>query len=377
MRIQPFAYFAPVVLATVSLGCSSSSPTVGVDAGVDSAAPACADPLGRRGRAGRHGRRRHDADADPVASTPTGTVPPTPERPRRPVRPGTRSSARPASSGRRSTGPRGAGGRWPIAALFSVACEDNSHGWASGTGGFVAHTSDGGGTWTVQNSQLTSDLHAINFGWSTTGVVAGDSGALAVTRDGQTWTAVAPLTNVNLRGAAVAPYVGVMLVVGDAGTVLRSADSGTTWTRASIAGAGDLHGIASDAWAGTVLAVDSTGAIWSSRDEGVTFAREASAGAGLDAVSITQAGTRALAVGKGGVVLARSTTGTWATLSTGSAVDLHAALVDQRRLPPLRRRRVRDAPLERGPRRALVARAARDDRSALRAAGPLRRNGMG
>jgi photosystem II stability/assembly factor-like uncharacterized protein len=212
--------------------------------------------------------------------------------------------------------------------LYSVACKDNAEGWASGGGGFVAHTTNGGGTWAVEDSQLTGDLLAINFGWSTTGLVAGAAGALAVTQDGETWTKVAPVTTVSLRGAAVAPYVHVMLAVGDAGTLLRSADSGKTWTVSTIAGAADFHGVASDAWAGTVLAVDSAGTIWSSADAGVTFTRAASAGVSLEAVSTTQAGTRAVVAGAGGVVLARSPSGEWTTVATGNGADLHAALVD-------------------------------------------------
>jgi photosystem II stability/assembly factor-like uncharacterized protein len=212
--------------------------------------------------------------------------------------------------------------------LYSVACADNVHGWAAGQAGYVAYTADGGQTWAVQAPHLTGDLRAINFGWSTRGVVAGDSGSLAVTQDsGAHWSAIAPLTSATLRGAAVAPYVNVMLVVGDGGTVLRSTDSGQTWTQASIAGAGDLRGVASDAWAGTVLAVDSLGSIWSSADEGVTFTREATAGAALDSVSTPQAGNRALAVGAGGVVLLRDASAHWSPVVTGSHVDLHAALV--------------------------------------------------
>ena len=94
-----------------------------------------------------------------------------------------------------------------------------------------------------------------------------------------------------------------------------------------LAGAGDLHGVASDAWAGTVLAVDSLGSIWSSGDAGVTFTRDGAAGVSLDAVSTTQSGTSALAVGAGGKVLFRGASGAWAPIATGSGVDLHAALV--------------------------------------------------
>lgn len=212
--------------------------------------------------------------------------------------------------------------------LFSVACADNVHGWAAGDAGFVAYTADGGHTWTPQTSMLGGSLRAINFGWSTTGVVAGDAGALAVTSDsGEHWTPVSPLTTATLRGAAVAPYVHVMLVVGDGGTVLRSADSGATWTRVAVAGAGDFHSVASDAWAGLVLAVDSLGGIWSSGDSGVTFHREATAQFGLDSVSTTQAGAGALAVGEHGTAMVRSTEGVWSVVATGTSVDLHAALV--------------------------------------------------
>ena len=212
--------------------------------------------------------------------------------------------------------------------LFSVACADNIHGWASGAGGFVAHTADGGSTWLAQTSHLTSDLHAINFGWSSTGVVAGDAGQLAVTPNGgQSWRAITPLTNVALRGAAVAPYASVMVVVGDGGTVLRSANAGGTWSLSKITGAGDLRGVTSDWYGDVIVAVDSNGAIWSSADRGITFAFEAKAPFALDNVSANESGANVLAVGKSGTALVRSSTGTWTTLATGTSADLHAALV--------------------------------------------------
>ena len=77
-------------------------------------------------------------------------------------------------------------------------------------------------------------LRAIRFATSSDGVVAGDDGALAVTHDGgATWTLATPVTSATLRAAAVAVTVGLTLVVGDAGTVLRSTDGGDL-TTASI-----------------------------------------------------------------------------------------------------------------------------------------------
>jgi photosystem II stability/assembly factor-like uncharacterized protein len=321
-----FAPYLTCLAPVLTAACSSSSPSTPHTAVEDAAAPPSTTPTPSSDDAGTV------ATSDDAGST-TTTPTPTPTSTTKPPPPP------PPVQWKSVVGSGGFFGQtfddqsWAARSianvtLYSVACADNTHGWASGAGGYIAHTADGGQTWALQTSNLARDLRAINFGWSTRGVVAGDAGALAVTQDGGAhWTAIAPLTSATLRGAAVAPYVNVMLVVGDAGTVLRSADAGQTWARTTIAGAGDLRSVASDAWAGTVLAVDVLGAIWSSADEGVTFTKEGAAGVALDAVSTTQAGTRALAVGAGGVVLLRGATGSWAPLATGNGADLHAALV--------------------------------------------------
>jgi hypothetical protein len=119
----------------------------------------------------------------------------------------------------------------------------------------------------------------------------------------------------------------VMIVVGDGGIVLRSADAGATWSRTTIPGGADLRGVASDAGAHLILAVDGSGAVWSSVDTGRSFRREVIAAAPLEAVALTDSGARALAVGAGGIALTRSALGTWSTLTTGTRVDLHAALI--------------------------------------------------
>jgi photosystem II stability/assembly factor-like uncharacterized protein len=213
------------------------------------------------------------------------------------------------------------------APLYSLACADSVHGWSAGAGGFVQHTSDGGQTWTPQTSNVTGDLLALDFGWSNTGVAAGTAGSLAVTQNGgQDWTAIAPLTNVTLRGAAVAPYASVMVVVGDGATVLRSANAGGTWAVETISGAGDLRSVASD-WYGDVLyAVDSNGAIWSSQDRGVTFSLAAMATGPLESVDVTRDGSAALAAGDNGVALVLTSSGGWLPLSTGTSANLHATL---------------------------------------------------
>jgi photosystem II stability/assembly factor-like uncharacterized protein len=212
--------------------------------------------------------------------------------------------------------------------LHAVTCVGNYDGWAAGDGGIVAHTTDGGQSWTWQNVHTSVTLRSIKFGTSTLGLVAGDVGTLALSRDaGSTWSTLPVLTVVSLRGVAIAPDAGVMLAVGDGGVVLRSGDIGETWTGLTISGAGDLRGVATDPGAHRVLAVDSSGYVWSSTDGGVHFAAEASAGAPLDAVAMTDDGGLAVAAGARGTVLERLADATWHPVRSGTTADLHAALI--------------------------------------------------
>jgi photosystem II stability/assembly factor-like uncharacterized protein len=209
-------------------------------------------------------------------------------------------------------------------ALRAVACVGNLHGWAAGDAGFVARTDDGGSHWSVEDAHTTVALRAIRFATTSLGVVAGDAGVLAYTRDGgSTWNTVAPLTASALRGAAAG--TGLLLVVGDGGVVLRSIDDGATWSASTIANGVDLRGAAADPGAHVVYAVDARGGIWSSADRGATFAREAAASAGLEAISVSDDGARAIAAGLGGVAMVKLG-GAWSTVSVGTSVDLHAAL---------------------------------------------------
>jgi photosystem II stability/assembly factor-like uncharacterized protein len=118
-----------------------------------------------------------------------------------------------------------------------------------------------------------------------------------------------------------------MVVVGDGGTVLRSANAGGTWATESIAGAGDLYGVTSDWYGDVIVTVDSNGAIWTSTDRGLTFAREGTASAPLESVESVEDGSSVLAAGHNGVAMLRSSSGSWTPLTTGAGVNLHAALV--------------------------------------------------
>jgi photosystem II stability/assembly factor-like uncharacterized protein len=210
----------------------------------------------------------------------------------------------------------------------AVACVGNLDGWAAGAGGTIAHTTDGGATWSAQTAHTAATLRAVRFSTSTAGVVAGDAGTLGYTRDGgATWTLLPAVTSATLRAAAVAPSAGLTFVAGDGGTVLKSTDGGATWASTLVPGAPSLTGIASDAAAARVVAVDASGSIWSSADTGAHFALVATAPAPLEAISVSRDGALGVAVGGQGVVLVGAADGTWAAARSGTTSDLHAIVV--------------------------------------------------
>ena len=210
----------------------------------------------------------------------------------------------------------------------AVACVGNLDGWAAGAGGTIAHTTDGGATWSAQSARTGSTLRAVRFSSPTDGVVAGDAGTLGYTRDaGATWTLVAPVTTATLRAAAVAPSAGLTFVAGDDGTVLRSSDGGATWASTLVPGAPSLTGIASDVSANALVTVDTTGAIWSSLRRGSShFAVVATAPAPLEAISVSDDGALGVAVGAQGTVMV-SAAGAWTGARSGTGADPHAVVV--------------------------------------------------
>lgn len=212
--------------------------------------------------------------------------------------------------------------------LYAVACVGNQYGWASGAGGTIAHTTDGGQTWVMQDAHTSTTLRAVRFATQQTGVVAGDAGLLAVTSDGgSTWRTVPLQTTAALRGIAVAAAAGLMVVVGDGATVLRSTDDGATWNAEPIAGAGDLRAVASDAEAHLVIAVDASGGVWSSSDGGLHFGLEVTAAGSLDAVAVSDDGALAVVAGAHGLVMERAGGAAWRVAPTSTTADLHAAVI--------------------------------------------------
>lgn len=143
--------------------------------------------------------------------------------------------------------------------------------WASGTGGRVVHTSDGGATWridTIPNAS-TLDLRAIHARNARVAHVAATAGRIFRTTDGgRTWrrTWQAPDTSVFLdaiefwddrHGVALGDPVGGRFLV------LLTRDGGDTWRAASLEHRpATLDGEAAFAASGSSLLLDTAGGVW-------------------------------------------------------------------------------------------------------------------
>jgi len=72
--------------------------------------------------------------------------------------------------------------------LYSIFFIDSQTGWATGSGGAIIHTSDGGTSWNIQDSGTTNPLEDIFFIDELTGWAAGNNRLLKTTDGGTTWT---------------------------------------------------------------------------------------------------------------------------------------------------------------------------------------------
>lgn len=124
--------------------------------------------------------------------------------------------------------------------LYKCSFVDSLNGWAAGDSGVVIHTSDGGLTWQVQNTGMTSFIYDIfflnrNIGWG----VANDysyyeSTILKTTNGGLNWThSYYPDSTAILNTVCfIDSLTGFM--GGYQGVILRTTNAGLNWARASV-----------------------------------------------------------------------------------------------------------------------------------------------
>lgn len=171
--------------------------------------------------------------------------------------------------------------------LKAVHFLEGKNGWAVGGGGTIIATQNGGESWSLQQSGVTSELTAVDFVDADYGWATGPGRVLLKTDDGGTrWTPQftfsSPIRQIDFidqnRGWAV----------GDGGALFETVDGGTRWTPISATTA-NLTGIrmetATQGWAvgdrGTLLRFDGTG--WTTVPSGTTISLKGVAPSGENA----------------------------------------------------------------------------------------------
>jgi photosystem II stability/assembly factor-like uncharacterized protein len=177
-------------------------------------------------------------------------------------------------------------------------------------------------TWAAQSASTSAALTSVDFVSSTTGWVVGDAGTIKRTADGgatwisQTSTSTATLLSIDFANSTTG------WTVGDDGTVLRTANGGTNWAAQSVPTSATLRSVAC-ADVGTGVAVGDEGTVLRTVDGGSTWTTQSvPASATLRAVDFVGAAT-GWAVGDNGTVL-RTTNGgsTWTRQSTPTLANL-------------------------------------------------------
>ena len=117
--------------------------------------------------------------------------------------------------------------------LYSIHFIDDNIGWAGGNDGLLIHTTDGGDTWSPQDTGLgqTNDLFSVYFTDSTHGWVTSVSGKVSYTTDGgDTWKNSPvvfgdKVSDITLRSIHFADSTHGW-AVGDKGTVIHTTNGG-------------------------------------------------------------------------------------------------------------------------------------------------------
>ena len=188
--------------------------------------------------------------------------------------------------------------------------------WACGAGGTILFTSNGGATWSQQESGTTNDLHGIAFHEIAGSVVAVGAGGtiLRTTNQGATWTPLPSGTLATLR--SVSDFG--MFIVGDDGTILKGDQAGVTWTPMDSGTTADLFSVCGSF---STYAAGENGTVRAYHNALGWFPRESGTTANLYGTPLF--GNANYIVGGGGLVLHSSNGGIdWSPQSVGTAAAL-------------------------------------------------------
>jgi photosystem II stability/assembly factor-like uncharacterized protein len=212
--------------------------------------------------------------------------------------------------------------------LAAVAFSDATNGWAVGDGGTILHTTDGGATWSSEDSfSADSSLRAVATTDAGNAWAVGDDGAgspiiLHSSDSGVTWTPQQLGITGNLLAGVAFPSATDGWAVGGAGLILHTSDAGASWEQQTDGDPGlyDLGGVtftdAATGWAvgknGTVIHTTDGGVTWTVQTQGDPT------NATLLSIAFPNA-TDGWAVGENGVIVHTADGGaTWTPQNSGA-----------------------------------------------------------
>lgn len=204
--------------------------------------------------------------------------------------------------------PRLAGAIWtagaPLGADLNTIGFGSAKYVAAGAGGAIftrglASTD----AWTPATSGVTASLNAIVTGGTI--VIVGDNGSILTSADTVTWTAQASGTTARLNNVTFGQLAYV--AVGDNGTILRSTDA-TTWTAVASGTTSNLYAVT--VLGTSIVAGGANGTLLSSTDGGLTWTPLAS-GTTSTLRALVASTTSYVAVGDGGTILTSIDLNTW------------------------------------------------------------------
>lgn len=116
--------------------------------------------------------------------------------------------------------------------LYAISFNDAMTGTAVGKDGTILRTTDGGSTWSQQNSGTTRILEAVSFSDVNTGTVVGSSGTILRTTDGgSTWNQQnSGVTSNFILGVSFA-NANTGIAVGSFGLIRITNNGGANWTQ--------------------------------------------------------------------------------------------------------------------------------------------------
>jgi hypothetical protein len=174
-------------------------------------------------------------------------------------------------------------------------------------------------TWTAASSGVTADLRGFTVGGLI--LVVGDGGTIVSSSDAATWTVRTSGTSAALNGVLFGQLA--YIVVGDNGTILRSND-GTTWTSVNSGTTSNLYAVG--LFGSTMVAVGANGTILQSTDAGLTWAPVTS-GTAATLRSVVAGGGRFVIVGDGGTILTSTDLATWTAATSPTANTLRRVVL--------------------------------------------------